>query len=547
MKKKCQIPEYDLNPGWNGEEIADWGRRMEEAAPDLFRMSEFGRSREGRSIPLFTVTDFMSGDPGDKPGFYLQAMVHSHECGGLAAALFCARELVARHRRGGLLERTVFYIVPRINPDGAERILASAGCIRSRLDGRNSGRPNTWMEEDVNGDGLILEMRYPDPFGKWCADEHDPRVLLLRTPESCGPFYTLMQEGKFHQYDGSPVFRNGNTSLDWNRNCGSTWSAELADGGPFPFSEPETRLLAEFFASHRNLFGAVDFHNGPLQILSAPALHSRHLAPGDRELFENMRRVAEECGLEMSASCEYPLAHSGPDLPGNFVDWCYFDQGIPGWVMELGSIVSSLQPLSEHKKLDCSRAVYGQLLAWQEAHPEEETRLHEWKKFHHPQLGEVEIGGVEWRTYSLPGRTEMREYLRRILEFILRQAAMAPRLDARVESVFDCGGGVRRIRLRLFNCGELPTSMTARGARLPRCAPLYLEFAPNDGVTCLSMNRGQESAHLAGYESRYFEWFASGGPEGSILGTVLCRGGAAGNLRIEIPRNPVKSKKTVEK
>lgn len=528
------VPEYDLNGFTGQEEFETFVHALADAAPGLCRIGELGRSRQGRPMTLLTITDFSTGEPEEKPACYVQGMVHAHELSGSVAALYCARELLARHRENGILERVTFYIVPRVNPDGTERILESAGCIRSRLDDSDRNRPNTWFEEDINGDGLILEMRYPDPFGKWVADADDPRLLIPRTPQSQGVFYTLIPEGQFHQYDGSPVFRNGNTSIDWNRSYGSSYSPKQKDSGPYPFAEPEVRQIAEFFTAHKNIFCAFDFHNGPLQILTPPATAAGRIAPEDTAFFQSMREAGRKLSLEMSESYTYP-GGIPRDLPGNFVDWCYFDLGIPGWVLELGSVVSSLVSLEDHKRIDCSRSIHGEVFKWQQAHPGEAVRLHPWQKFTHPQLGELEIGGVEWRAYSLPGKKEAADYSERALQFLLHNADCAPRLTAAVESVTLCGGNVWRLRVRLVNTGVLPTCVTGQGRTLPRRISPYAEFIPADGAECLSMNRGTECEHLASFESRYLEYFIAAPSGLAELGYLRIQGGPAGNFNLNIP------------
>lgn len=533
LKTKPMIPEYDLNPYLVEADILDFGRRLEAAAPDLFRMGELGRSAEGRPITLFTITDFSTGEPEDKPGYYLQAMVHSHELGGLIAALFFARELPARHRSGGILERVVFYIVPRINPDGAELIQQRGGCVRSRLDDADRTRPDTWFEEDIDGNRKILEIRYPDPFGKWMVSAEDPRVMLPRKAGSEGPFYALMPEGAFHQYDGSPVFRNGNTSFDWNRNYAANWSPLRRDGGAFPGSACEIRQMMEFFAAHPNIFGAVDFHNGPLAVLTAPATADGAIDSLDCALMKKMERLAAECRLEMAASNVYPEPPP-KDIPGCFVDWTYFHCGIPGWTIELGTVVNSVADPEECLKLDGARTVHPRIYRWQSEHPGEPLRLYDWKKFRHPQLGDIEIGGVDCCAYSVPGRPEMREYCERVFQFCTRQAALAPHLAAEPAAATPLGANAWRVRLRLFNAGELSTSVTGRGAQLPVRRKPYLEFLPAPGVECLSMNRGVELEHLAAYGQRSLEWFVRGIPKDGVLGVVQCRGGVGGSFRVEI-------------
>ena len=81
------------------------------------------------------------------------------------------------------------YLVPRLNPDGAELALAD----RPRHI-RSSTRRYPFDErpvagltpEDIDGDGRILSMRLPDPHGGWKVDLQDPRLLVAREPGEFG-------------------------------------------------------------------------------------------------------------------------------------------------------------------------------------------------------------------------------------------------------------------------------------------------------------------------------------------------------------------------
>src|SRR5690606_27237685 len=83
-----------------------------------------------------------------------------------------------------LLDTRAFYIAPRVQPDGAELYLTTPLTLRSSV------RPWPKDEEDegltpddINGDGLILQMRVPDPKGEWRISEHDDRLMVKRRPD----------------------------------------------------------------------------------------------------------------------------------------------------------------------------------------------------------------------------------------------------------------------------------------------------------------------------------------------------------------------------
>src|SRR4030095_1853180 len=88
------------------------------------------------------------------------------------------------------LDTRVFYIVPRVNPDGAEWALAD-----HPKEIRSSTRPYPYVEdhidglvsgEDIDGDGLILQMRIEDPNGAWKGHPDEPPPLIRRVPRVAG-------------------------------------------------------------------------------------------------------------------------------------------------------------------------------------------------------------------------------------------------------------------------------------------------------------------------------------------------------------------------
>jgi murein tripeptide amidase MpaA len=116
----------------------------------------------------------------DKPALWIDGNIHAAELTRPTACLYWLHQLVHRVRRPQarqLLDTRVVYMVPRLNPDGAELALAD----RPRHI-RSGTRPYPFDEEpvdgltveDVDGDGRMLQMRIPDPHGPY--KKCDPRT-----------------------------------------------------------------------------------------------------------------------------------------------------------------------------------------------------------------------------------------------------------------------------------------------------------------------------------------------------------------------------------
>jgi len=149
--------------------------------PNLIRLESIGKSHEGRDVWLITATNIKSGADAEKPAFWVDGNIHASEVTACAAALYLIHALVTRYKKDANVKRALdtraFYIVPRVNPDGAEWALADRPKII-----RSSTRPYPYVDdpidglmwgEDLDGDGRILQMRIEDPNGAWKTHPDD--------------------------------------------------------------------------------------------------------------------------------------------------------------------------------------------------------------------------------------------------------------------------------------------------------------------------------------------------------------------------------------
>ena len=153
--------------------------------PNLAELSSIGRSHEDRPIWLLTLTNRATGEQNTKPAVWIDANIHATEVAGTTVALHIAHTLLTCYgtdtQATRLLDNVTYYIVPRINPDGAELALADVPTFL-----RSGTRPYPFAEKqegihqtDVDGNGLILQMRLQDPNGDWKT--HTWRPLPTRT------------------------------------------------------------------------------------------------------------------------------------------------------------------------------------------------------------------------------------------------------------------------------------------------------------------------------------------------------------------------------
>ena len=110
----------------------------------------------------------------------------------------------------------MFYVVPRVNPDGAEAGLADGRFRRSSVRPYPREEPQDGLHrDDVDGDGRVLFMRMPDPNGSWKPHPDDPRLLIARRPDDVsGDFYRVLPEGTIQNWDGVTISDRAAVSRD---------------------------------------------------------------------------------------------------------------------------------------------------------------------------------------------------------------------------------------------------------------------------------------------------------------------------------------------
>ena len=153
------------------------------AYPHLLKIESIGKSYEGRDVWCLTATNFATGPAEEKPAFWCDGNIHATEVSASSACLYLLNKLATQYGTDAQVTRALddhaFYVVPRVNPDGAELYFAEKPKYI-----RSSTRPYPYDEEpldglkpeDLDGDGRILTMRIPDPNGPWKAHPQEPRL-----------------------------------------------------------------------------------------------------------------------------------------------------------------------------------------------------------------------------------------------------------------------------------------------------------------------------------------------------------------------------------
>src|SRR3989337_1041055 len=126
--------------------------------PRLLQLGSICQSYAGLEIRMGSVTNLETGPAEEKPAVFVHAQIHAMEFTGTTAALHLLDRLLHGYgedeRVTLALDTRTFYVVPRVNPDGAEAGLADGRYRRSSVRPYPREEPQDGLHrDDVDGDG----------------------------------------------------------------------------------------------------------------------------------------------------------------------------------------------------------------------------------------------------------------------------------------------------------------------------------------------------------------------------------------------------------
>ena len=501
-------------------EVVSYLKLVTETYPKITKLHVIGKSFQGKDLLVLEITNQANGNALEKPGYWIDGNLHAGEVMGAEVCLKTIDSLVTQYGKDplttSLVDTRTTYIMPKFNPDGSDHFLTKPDGMRSSVRPHDTDRDGMLDEdppEDLDGDGYITQMRMKDGQGSMKTSPEDPRLLVACKEDEQGE-WRVYSEGTDNDRDGR-YNEDGVGGLDINRNWPAQWQQEHVQNGAgiYPFSEPETRAVAEFLLSHRNITGAINHHMSGNFVYRPPC--NRHFNPvtGEEEKFatedESVYQVFGNKYSEIINKQPVRVVYGRGNPPtygaiwGVLIEWAYDHYGVFSWVPEMGS----LNHLCDYDK--DGNVTPKEQLRWNDTEMGGKTFVG-WKPYNHPQLGKVEIGGFISKIYlpAFKGYTSLMCYPHPVFDDFLAKHAkwnlylisMSPLVRITDVRVTPGEAGYFKVEASIQNQGYLPTNVTQQAVRNQTARTVKIAIS----LTGATLESGEEEfdiGHLPGDRS----------------------------------------------
>ncbi len=249
------------------DELTKQVKVLVDSHKDIAKVESIGKTAEGRDIWVLTIAKAGAVAVGDRPGLLVAANFEGDHLIGSSLSLEVAKYLLNGYATDEAIKTSidnhVFYIMPRLNPDGAETLFAKVKTGRktnsSAIDGDNDGRLDEDGPDDLNNDGQITVMRVKDVNGLYCIDPDEPMLMKKADPaKGQRGEYSIYYEGIDNDKDGF-INEDPAGGTDLNRNFMHAYPYFKENAGKYMVSELETRSLLEWMLVHKNVAMVMTF------------------------------------------------------------------------------------------------------------------------------------------------------------------------------------------------------------------------------------------------------------------------------------------------
>lgn len=485
---------------------------LAERNPDLVHLDAIARSLERRRVWMVQIGAGPEAERDHRPAMLVVAGSEGTDLAGSYVTVSWIERVLAAYEDdpeiARLLETTTIYVVPRLNPDAAERFFADPQVETSAntrpFDDDHDGLLDEDGPDDLNGDGLITYMRVLDGNGAYALDSLDDRLLVEADPlREQAAAWRYLTEGLDNDHDGT-WNEDGLGGVHLDRNFPFDYDYLATHVGLHPVSENETRGLADFVIDHPNI-GIVLTYGDADNLLECPESDS----PPERRkpltaIDEKDVGYYREMGKLFRESLGLDDELENSSHRGTFSDWMYFHRGRLSlaacpWSPEIAIARTEKEAEPEDPNRDEEAAENEQdetkeesdedadekaeterrRLEWFDRHAPEAFLA--WQPWEHPDFPgrRVEIGGYRPFTRTNPPDAMLGDIAEKHAAFLTALLHKLPRLVVREVQVNHLGNAVFEITICLENTGFLPTVLS-HGERTREVHPTRITLDIDD-------------------------------------------------------------------
>ncbi len=288
----AQVNSADYSKYHTYDEMTSILRDLVRQHSDIAKLVEIGKTLEGRTLWAVEIANTKGTPVDSRPGLFIAGNLEGDHVIGSELALFTIEYLLTNYQLDNEVKNSidnhVFYIIPRVNPDGAEMMFASLKTGKktntSDYDDDNDGRMNEDGPDDLNSDGFITVMRVKDRKGRYMIDPDNAKLMKRADPkkgETGG--YKLYWEGLDNDGDGF-INEDPSGGVDINRNFQHVYPYYKKGAGFHMVSELESRALMDYILNKKNTALILTFGESD-NLITAPASNGSYGKASDISLF----------------------------------------------------------------------------------------------------------------------------------------------------------------------------------------------------------------------------------------------------------------------
>jgi hypothetical protein len=538
-------------------------KEMAKANSGLMKIIPLCKTLSGSDLMMAEIGSEVAVEKKTRPAVLVVANFEGTTPLATEAALHLIKELVADPQKSREL---TWYILPLGNPDGASRYFNKPLMV----DGKNFRPWNDDMDEatdedgpdDLNGDGLITQMRVKDPEGTMIQDEKDPRLMKRADPAKGEKgIYKVYSEGIDNDGDGQY-----NEDGQGGTNIGITfphlYGYNQAGTGAWSGSEAETYAIMQFMTAHPEIsmtmtYGSTNFclstpkatrkSTMSLSSIKLPERYARMLNADPEKNYsleevKEMMKAIVPPGTTVDDSMVAGMLDMGAvvnpldadlkiynafaekykeylkgkkftakrldparDKDGSFELWSYYHLGLPSFSMDFWGLPEPPKADSAQKK--SAEAPKDPVMTAFMAYNDKELAgkgFVPWTEVTHPVFGKVEVGGVVPYADLVPKVETIDSLVNIQVPWIFELTKEIPRLEIYDQKIEPQGGGIYRVSIWIRNTRSLPFPI-AMGARNKVPPPAIVTVSGKE-ISFVSGRERTPLEGLGGFEQRKLTW-----------------------------------------